>query len=302
MKKSLLLILLIGLVISSCAKSEIKRDEIIFASNIIKYNSTLKVLDNEWSAADSIGIYMFANEEQTIVENAENIPYITTKGGKTGAFVPKGRVIYFPHGGDQVRFMAYYPYNPNVVGGMYKINVSDQSNQSAIDLLYSFDPNALYSKEFRNEKVLLKFDHMLSKVIINVKKGQGFENKDIEKIEIALIGMNRTADFKLSGTEFQNYTNKGDIIPQKTAVNKGYVVSYEAIILPTLDVLCAQIVFDLKNKSKEDGMDSDVFKWNLETTLARSTKYTYNVTINRSDIEVETIAENWSQSEEIESN
>jgi len=297
MKRNFVLLaaLTIGLSITSCFRDNfnLAEKEITFASNIQKLVPASRVVDNLWDESDSIGIYMVSEESMDIVDAAENIQYVASASGAEGSFLAKDNPIYFPDNGDKVRFLAYHPYNSKVIDRVYKVDVSDQSNQSAIDLLYSFNPDALYSKETKNERVSLSFDHMLTKIIINVKPGDGLSATDLENIETVLTGVNREVEFDLNAVDFQNYANKGTISPRKTEVKNGYSISYEAIVVPTIDVLGAQIVFDLKNGIEGENIASDVFRWDFDATLIRSTRYIYNVTINRSGITVESSINDW---------
>ena len=294
-KKNLLLLLtLFAAVLStvSCTKDRQRKDEVVFASNIQKITQVTRVTGNTWDATDSIGIYMVEKENIEIIERAENIPYVTNLGGATGSFIPKSKTIFFPDNDQEVRFMAYYPYNSGVVDALYKVDVSDQTNQSKIDILQSFDVDKTYSKVTKREKVVLEFDHMLTKVIINVREGKGLEKTDLDNLGISFTGLSREVDFDLWGAAFSNYSNVGDIVPkERTEVADGYYLGYEAILIPSLNVLDAYMVFDLNNGG--EGVASDKFRWRLDATLARSSKYTYNVTINRTGITVDATINDW---------
>ena len=298
MKKNLLLLAVVliatAATFSSCCNDDEsnipseKRKEVKFSSNIATVNTPLRMAGNTWEKDDAIGIYMFEDAATVVVEGMENVEYTTQSNSETGSFNPKGKVIYFPDNGNEVRFMSYYPYKSDVVtnGDVYKVDVSSQTSQPAIDLLYSFNKTALFDKKVVDKKVPLVFNHQLTKVYINVKAGTGLTNDDLGNIEIHLAGLNTKADFNLIDGALDNYSTIANITPRSISAEEGYKVSYEAIVLPeTTTPEEAQIVFDLKN--------GDLFTWNFNTPLNNATKYTYNVTINRSGIVVEATINEW---------
>ena len=286
----------------SCSRPEITADEKIeaqFSSNILIMNSATKAAGNTWDATDAIGIYMYAESTLDVVENMKNVKYITDEGGTIGSFKPTGTRIYFPDNGDKVRFMAYYPQLDGIqVNDIYPVNVADQSEQEDIDLLYSFNQSAKYDKKSPDRKVPLAFDHQLTKIHVNVKAGEGLSNSDLQDIVVSFSGFNTTADFKLTDGFLNNLGAPEDIDMLKITAKEGYAASFEAIVLPSTEIPTASIVFDLKNGSIEPEIVNDIFTWDFNNSLNKSTKYIYNVTINRSGIVVEATINDWTPTSE----
>jgi len=281
------------------------RKEVIFSSNIVKVTPTIttRMVGNEWQSGDAIGIYMFEEASTNVVEDMKNIKYTTKTNGESGTFDAGDVTIFFPDNGDKVRFMSYYPHTESIVDETYKVNVFDQTSQSAIDLLYSFHQELKYDKKTPDKKVPLVFDHMLTKINIHVKSGEGLKNSDLDNIEIHFKGFETEADFDLVTGLLSNGTNISDITPVGISPKVDYVVSYEAIIIPTDNPSTAKIVFDLKNGSGTEGEDgyigSDVFTWNFtQDELVKGTEYTFNVTVKRSGIVVEAKINDWILDEE----
>ena len=292
--KTTLLIAAVAVLTVSCTKRENDdsnvpsngRTYVEFSSNIVSMDPIGKAIGETWGENDDIGIYMFEEASLNVVENTENVPYTTVSGGQTGQFSPKGRVIFFPDNGSKVRFMAYYPYTSAVSSNIYKVNVSNQAVQSNIDLLYSFDKEAAYDKKTPNKKVPLTFDHKLTKVIVNVKAGTGLEDADLDNLDIHFFGLNTNVDFDLIDGSFSNYSGDANIIPASIDPKQGYHKGYEAILLPTTEIpATGKIIFDLSNGS--------LFSWNFNRALNSGSKYTFNVTINRSGIVVEATINDW---------
>ena len=283
---------------------EDNRVEVQFTSNIVTINNPpkSKASGNTWGAFDAIGVYMYEESDVEVVDNMKNIEYVTEAGGQSGSFKAASTVIYFPDNGEKVRFMAYYPYLEGVqsINDIYPVNVTDQSSQPAIDLLYSFNTAKSYDKTTPNKKVPLVFDHQLTKVYVNVKAGEGLVAADLQKLTITFDGLNTTANFNLKDGSLNNAGSPADINLKGITAKDGYIASFESIVLPSATVPTAQIKFDLNNGDELENIESDTYTWIFNNTLEKSTKYTYNVTINRSGIVVEATINDWTPGDEVD--
>ena len=277
-----------------------------FSSNITDLNPALRAAGNSWDKDDAIGVYMLESASTNVVNGMENIEYSTSTNGANGTFTATDAVIYFPFNGDKVRFMSYYPYNEDVVtnGNLYPVNVAIQDPQSKIDLLYAFNESADFDNTNANP-IPLVFKHQLTKVIINVKAGSGLTDADLQTLTVHFSGLNTQADFGLFTGNLGTPGTIANIVPVTTSTADGYVVSYEAIILPMASApLGSKIVFDLNED--EEIIESKIFTWSFNgDELKSSTKYTYNVTINRTGVELSATINDWTdggQPSEIEAN
>ena len=270
-----------------------EKSEVKFTSGIIPKSSATRATDNTWDKNDEIGVYMLEKELTTVVDEMGNVQYITELGGSTGTFKASGKVIYFPDNGEEVRFMAYYPYKSDVIsnGNIYKVDVTNQSSQAKIDLLYSFKTDAVFEKTTSEKVVPLAFNHMLTKLIVNIKAGEGLESDDLAGIKIHFEGLNSTADFNLFDGSLSNHAGSVDIVPLTGVAQGEYTANFESILIPTDGIPDARIVFDLDNGDED--LDSDVFAWSFDKELLKSTKHKYNVTINRTGIEVKATINDW---------
>ena len=302
MKKYLLSVIAITVTgaLVSCNNNEIDnrvdndRTEVKFSSNIVNVNKLkTRMANNEWAKNDTIGIFMFEQAKNEVVENMDNVKYMTQSEGTTGQFSPTTTTIFFPDNGDLVRFMSYYPYTAAISNYVYKVDVSDQTTQAAIDLLHSFNATT-YSKVSTEKKVPLTFKHKLTKVNINVKHGEGLLENDLQNIKIHIEGLNTEADFDLLTATLSGFGNMDNITPIVIETVQNYAISYQAIIIPTEDPSTAKIVFDLDNGDEESNINSDVFTWFFsDDELEEGTEYTYNVTVKRSGIVVEATINEW---------
>ena len=284
----------------SCSKIENidqfgeEKNAVKFSSNIITMNPATRANGKTWNENDKIGVYMLESDTIVVVNAMSNVQYITEGGGSTGSFKAVSDTIYFPDNGKEVRFMSYYPYTDKVVsnenGDVYKVDVSDQNNQAAIDLLYSFRTDTVFEKTASKKVVPLVFNHMLTKLIVNIKAGKGLKKEDLANITIHFEGLSTAADFNLFSGSLSNYADTTNIVPLTVAQGE----SFEAILIPTAEIPSnAKIVFDLDNVKEGEGISSDVFTWSFDKKLIKSTKHIYNVTINRTGIEIEATINDW---------
>ena len=302
MKKILLfsaITFIVAIIITSCNKNEETiipedtRKEVKFTSNIVLNHVMTRMAGDRWNKNDAIGIFMFNETLTAIVEAKINIKYITQSEGKVGDFEVDSETIYFPDNGDKVQFMSYYPYTTSLDYNIYKVDVSNQTSQSSIDLLHSFK-FTLYDKT-TPEPVKLIFDHALTKININVKPGIGLVASDLKNIAVAFEGLNRKADFNLLTGQLTNLSDMNTIIPLKVNAADGYEHSYESIVIPTEDISNAMITIDLQNGDASRNINSDIFLWKYQanTSLSKGTQYTYNITVNRTGIIVEAEINEW---------
>jgi len=302
-KKSLVLVagLLALVALASCSKESGpdmpivgENNGISFSSNITNRNPGSRASGGTWENADSIGVYMFEWAETTLAKSKKNVKYIASVGGAEANFNPalEDSEIFFPDDDTYVVFMAYYPYRKDIVGdysngNIYKVNVSNQEKQSAIDLLYSFNKETKYNKYSKvgEGKIPLEFTHMLSQIKISLTAGTGFN--DLEGVTVSLEGMNTTADFYLFKGELKELKEEVVIIPLLSTNN-----SYEAIVLPDNTSGKAKIKITLERKDGEENY-TDRFFWTFDHDLVASNSYTYNVTVNRTGLVVEGSITNW---------
>ena len=290
--------------VTSCHDNEIdvlsdQRTEVQFSTNIRTMDVNLRAAGNTWHPLDPIGIYMYEENNIEVVDEMENISYVTEVGGSTGNFKPVSTVIYFPDNGDKVRFMSYYPYRSTVSdnGDVFKVNIGDQSEQPKIDLLYSFDIGTKYDKKSPGKKVSLIFTHQLTKIHVNVKAGEGLSDTDLQNVTTSFLGLNTKADFNLVTGVLSDLSDPQEILLKPMTAAVDYKASFEAIVLPTADFSGVQMTLDLKNGDIGEGIASDKFVWSLNRELAPSTKYTFNVIVNRSGIVVEATINDWTNAD-----
>lgn len=204
-----------------------------------------RVSGNTWNANDEVGIYMMNAGSGIEAATAQNKKYIAqTNGTLTAA---PGNGIYLPESGN-VDFIAYYPYTTSVSGNKLAVNVSDQSNPAAIDLIYSNDTKGVAATTAT--PISLGFTHQLTKVTLNVTKDKTIET--LNGLGVNIKGISTEGEFNLAdGTLTATAgTNNKDVAMYIDA--QGTTATATAIILPTAastDQTSLNLTFNLNGQS-----------------------------------------------------
>ena len=204
-----------------------------------------RVSGNTWNANDEVGIYMMNSGSGIEAATAQNKKYIAqTNGTLTAA---SGNGIYLPESGN-VDFIAYYPYTTSVSGNKLAVNVSDQSNPAAIDLIYSNGTKGVAATTATT--ISLGFTHQLTKVTLNVTKDETIET--LNGLGVNIKGISTEGEFNLAdGTLTATAgTNNKDVAMYIDA--QGTTATATAIILPTAastDQTSLNLTFNLNGQS-----------------------------------------------------
>lgn len=218
-----------------------------YGSEGIVFTSAIqsRVSGNTWNANDEVGIYMMNAGSGIEAATAQNKKYIAqTNGTLTAA---PGNGIYLPESGN-VDFIAYYPYTTSVSGNKLAVNVSDQSNPAAIDLIYSNGTKGVAATTAT--PISLGFTHQLTKVTLNVTKDETIET--LNGLGVNIKGVSTEGEFNLAdGTLTATAgTNNKDVAMYIDA--QGTTATATAIILPTAastDQTSLNLTFNLNGQS-----------------------------------------------------
>ena len=235
-----------------------------------------------WADGDKIGIFMTgANQPlsaDAIKEGVDNVCY-QSNGSIAFSPVSGGKTIFFPIDGD----VDFYSYYPQTTVNNYKValNMADQKSQEAIDFMYAKTTGCHKSIP----QVELKFNHKLSKLILNVQPGNGLTQDDLNNLTVTIKDQNTTATFNLADGVISGEGNPDNI--QMKAVQVGKI--YEAILLPTATTT-REIEFNLNN-----GHDAP-FVWKMDSELEGGNLYNYTtVKLTRTTIEMTGTIESWNE-------
>ena len=233
-----------------------------------------------WADGDRIGIFMTEAGKtlsaDVIKEGVDNVCY-QSNGSIAFSPVSGGKTVFFPIDGD----VDFYSYYPQTTVNDYKValNMADQTSQEAIDFMYAKTTGCNKA----NPQVELKFNHMLSKLILNVQPGNGLTQDDLNKLKVTIKDQNTTATFNLADGVISGDGNPANIKMKAVQVGK----RYEAILLPTASKI-REIEFDLDN-----GYDAP-FVWKMDQELTGGNLYNYTtVKLTRSTVDMSGTIESW---------
>lgn len=253
-----------------------------------------RAYDNKWESDDAIGIYMLKTGTATISEGAENRRYFTADGSSAFTATTE-QTIYFPLDGSKVDFIAYYPYQKNLTNGAFTLDISTQTDLSAIDLMTAGTKTTEAEPLDKNHyKVHFKFAHRLTKLELNIGTGRGITTEDLKGLKVEVTKQ------RTSGSYDPQFETFGvDSEPVQTVelnTNAGGTLA-QAILLPTTAadginpiVTRREFLFTLKSTG-------EVFRWSVpdDKSFERGDKNIYNITINRSGVEVTATIEKWNE-------
>ena len=235
-----------------------------------------------WADGDKIGIFMIEAGKtlsaDVIKEGVDNVCY-QSNGSIAFSPVSGGKTVFFPIDGD-VDFYSYYPHT-TVSDYKVALNVADQTSQEAIDFMYAQTKGCHKSIP----QVELKFNHMLSNLVLNVQPGNGLTEDDLNKLKVTIKDQNTTATFNLADGVISGEGNPANIQMKTVKVGK----KYEAILLPTKSTT-REIEFDLDN-----GHDAP-FVWTMATDLKGGNLYNYTtVKLTRTGVKLSGTIKPWNE-------
>ena len=235
-----------------------------------------------WADGDKIGIFMTEAGKtlsaDVIKEGVDNVCY-QTSGSSAFSPISGGKTIFFPIDGD----VDFYSYYPQTTVNDYKValNMANQTSQEAIDFMYAKKTGCNKA----TPQVDLKFNHMLSNLVLNVQPGNGLTEDDLNKLKVTIKDQNTTATFNLADGVIFGEGNPANIQMKTVKVGK----KYEAILLPTKSTT-REIEFDLDN-----GHDAP-FVWTMATDLKGGNLYNYTtVKLTRTGVELSGTIKPWNE-------
>lgn len=240
-----------------------------------------RAVDNQWEQNDAIGIFMLNG---TTPEKS-NIAYNTTNGS---AFSPMDETIYLPAEKPLERdFVAYYPHTETLNNNAYTISLADQTDQSAIDFMTSAKVTGVTKNK---PDVDFIFQHRLAKLRLKITAQDGFnpDQSELAGLKIELTGQQTTGTYNVLTDNAVAIVPANGIITLNTAGNGQ---TAEAIVFPSenYDNMAFQFTVD---------GHAEPYIWNLSestkaTNFEEGREYIYNITINRTGINVTATIKPW---------
>jgi hypothetical protein len=219
-----------------------------------------------WEKGDAIGVYMKkAGVNLDASALAQNVEY---RYSNTSGFVARNLsdALYFPFKESAVDFIGYYPFREDITGFNYPVNLKNQSNQAAIDLLYS---DNVKGKSENDTIVNLSFSHQLSKLVLQVTHYRGI---DLSGLSVILTSVPTESSFNLTDGSLSASSGVKDIA---MGVNVDGTIA-EAILLPGTDLSESHLWLLLG----DDQVYHVALPDTVTTSLKQSSRYLFHVTLS----------------------
>lgn len=258
------------LTFNSCQKKEgsLQQAALQFSPTIVGQIST-KASGTSWEQHDQIGVYMVKSGQplasSSIIDQINN--HLFNYNGST---FQSASPVFLPNA--LVDFIAYYPYK-TLTDFQYPIDLSDQSNQSALDIMYA---NNAKSMDKNSNTIPLTFVRQLSKISINLSI-TNTAALEANQIKVKLPHVSTSGGFDLTtGKLSVNTANKMDI-QGKISVHANKTASVEFTVFPGEDITGKAISFTASN--------GDQYTWiipqnNNLKNLAGGNRYSFDITID----------------------
>ena len=283
-KKTFSTLALAALLLTACQNDEETMQTDTRVALQVTSGIQTRAYDATWEENDPIGIFGYTQTE-TPMEWSNNIQYVTVTGD--GTFAPaQGEVpIYLPIDGTAVDFVAYYPYTKTLADGVYTVDVTDQSDQSAIDLMTA----GVETTDRISHAVAFNFEHKLSKIYLTFKAGEDMTIADLAGMTVQLTGQQTQATFDVMQPESEVSVTTGNPVTLnlKTSADG---TSAEGIVLPSDNYSGMTLHLVLAN-------NAGYFNWDLNGSDAEKfeagKKYVYDITVNKTRLSVTSDITDW---------
>jgi endonuclease G len=217
----------------------------------------------------------------SIAEKVENYQQVTEKGDGVFVGATPAEDAYFPVDGSAVDFVAYYPYKKTISGFSYPIDVTSQSDLTAIDLLYSDNVVNLTKAA---PQVAFTFSHRLANLVVTLTAGDGLTTADLTNAKVSLSGQKTQGSMALA---------TGIVTPSTAQTAKQIIdfkmtgTSASAIVLPSAATEGRKLIMTFST--------GEVFEWGIPSTTAfdSGSRYIYHITLNRTKIYVTSTITDW---------
>ena len=263
MNKKLFILALVGVLLTAC------QNDNDFLGNEVKITSgsDTRASGTAWQKRDSIGIFMVKNEDQSVL--SKNIEHKNvSEDGAIAVFEPANinEKLYYP-GNAAVDLLGYYPYQKGITGYNYKLDVRDQTNLPAIDLITARKNNIRRTNSMQD----LKFGHALSKIKLTIKAGIGMTYQDVADAKVSIAGVCTKADYDLSNGGVKALEIGKVDVPQSNCI-------VEAILVPQTDISGFLFMIDVYTRTFTVAVPNSIkaFEGGME--------YCYTITLNRTGL------------------
>ena len=249
------------------------------------------------SAAQDLQLVQFANGEQVHIFLMEDVSGTPTASGENVTtytqpltYTANGtgglsNTQYWPTSGNGLHIYGVYPSGDDLsfdsTGNSFSIlkDQSSENNYKASDLMTGKPENNPVTRT--TSIVPLTFTHLLTKVDINLTEGDGFSEGDLANAKVYIQNTKPTTTFNVQNTTVGTASGDASDITVCTGT-KG-----SAIIVPQTVAANAAFI-----KVVISGGEY-IYKLAAQTAFQQSSVYTYNITVNKTGLNVSSTITKW---------
>lgn len=285
----------------------------------IRLRSGLEVMSRAYTPkqesqiASGEKVYIWSDEASNGVSHF-NAWELTADGSGGFNALPDEEKKYFPKSGDAINLYAIhgnfgsgvekdvteFPDQDNPVVHSVETDQTTGGNYEKSDLLYATKHGIGKTKD----AIALEFYHMLSKMEIAIRPGDGLTKENLEGATVKIVNTKTQVEFVPAKVGDLSAANRGDMLsatgtaqditlPTVSVENDGNEFTSadnygEAIVVPQ----------ELPSGTKfievtPEGMAPLYYKLASDFTIESGKKYTFHITVNLTELEVTSSIENW---------
>lgn len=294
----------------------------IAAGISMQVDASTRAVETAWETGDEIGVFLTTHNSNTIYTDGSgskgfNRQYVfndgtnyETWGNTFRLFTAMAKKVYLPSYG--IDILGVYPfrsssnliYSPDgesespTILPKVPVNVQNQTSQKAIDLMRARAGNVSNSSFV----IELLFYHRLTKLVFNLKQGEGLlpdELKDATYLGIEINNQYTSATYDIYNDAFTITSGEYESITptRSSSAPTGYARTFEAIVLPTFlgnPATDRTVTITFYRKSEDQIINKFIIPERVYFEPGH--KYTFNITVNATSIKVNTVneyAEQW---------
>lgn len=208
---------------------------------------------------------------------------------------------YYPQNGNGVTIYAVYPYaaGENITDLEQEEEFAVQSNQSdsasykASDLMVG-SPTTTDKVVYRTtDEVTLQFKHCLSKINVNISAGDGINEGDLQGATVTIYTRTNEATFNVQTGIVTALESQGQAaspfvsLGTLTVTEEAGPIGMSGIIIP--QVISAGSLFIRISTTNQTSYGYSIPTTVNEVEFVAGKAYTYNLTVRKSDITIDTI-------------
>lgn len=204
--KTLVMVAMIG-VVAACADDN-KGATASRQERLLTFGATIEGRPvASWEKGQKVGVYVLKDNAQQAVHNllpkAENLPFMTPT--TSGFFAAVGEKYEAP-AAEAVDLIAYSPYTPAIKDFALQLNISDQSDPQALDLLYA---NNVKGWSKRDVEPTLQFVPQMAQLKLLLT---ATDNTNLTQVAVRLLDFPTQAIFDLGTGTFSQPSHRADIV------------------------------------------------------------------------------------------